>query len=119
MKTLVTISNKAINAIVVNNTTAHHANIIANRIGSEEMGFMKSLLIEVLKTKMKVGTAHFFYLKKNGEIREAWGTTSSALMKNKIKGNGYSGDEVHCVKYWDIEKGAFRSLRYENLIAVA
>ena len=119
MKTLVTISNKAINAMLVNNTTAHHANIIANRTGSEEMGMMKALMIDTLKAKMQAGTAHFFYLKKNGEIREAFGTTNHTLMRNKINGNGYSGEEVNCVKYWDCEKGAFRSLRYENLITVA
>ena len=30
-----------------------------------------------------------------------------------------SGEQVNTIKYWDIEKGAFRSLRFENLVAVA
>ena len=119
MKTMMTFTRKGVNTMVVNNTTARHANVIARRIGSIEMGVAKSLLIDVLKAKMQIGSAHFWFRKVSGEIREAWGTTTHALMQNKIKGNGYSGEEVHCVKYWDIEKGAFRCLRYENLIAVA
>ena len=119
MKTLMTISSKGINEMVVNNATARHANVIARRTGSVEMGIMKSLLIDTLKAKMQNGTAHFWFKKLNGEIREAWGTTNHNLMANKILGNGYSGEQVNTVKYWDVEKGAFRSLRYESLIAVA
>lgn len=117
MKTIMTISGNGINAMMVNNTTARHANVIAHRTGSVEMGMMKSLLIDTLKAKLQT-TAHFWFRKKDGSIREAWGTTNHTLMANKIIGNGYSGEQVNTVKYWDIEKGAFRSLRYENLIAV-
>ena len=118
MKTLVSITNTGINEMVVNNATARHANVIARRTGSVEMGMMKSLLIDVLKAKLQT-TAHFWFKKQNGEIREAWGTTNHALMSNKIIGTGYSGEEVNTVKYWDLEKGAFRSTRYENILAVA
>ena len=119
MKTLMTISNKGINTMMVNNATARHANVIMERTGSVEMGIMKSLLVDVLKAKMQSGTAHFWFKKLDGTIREAWGTTSHNLMANKINGNGYTGEQVNTVKFWDVEKGAFRSLRYENLIAVA
>lgn len=112
-------ANKGINAMVINNKTAKHAAVIASRTGSKEMGIVKSLLIDTLKAKLQAGTAHFWYMKSNGEIREAWGTTNHPLMQNKIIGTGYSGEQVNTVKYWDIEKGAFRSLRYENLLAVA
>ena len=114
-----TISSKGINEMVVNNATARHAKVIARRTGSAEMGMMKSLLIDTLKAKLQAGTAHFWFKKLNGEIREAWGTTNHVLMTNKIIGNGYTGEQVNTVKYWDVEKGAFRSLRYESLIAVA
>ena len=119
MKAIVTVNNKGLNSMVVNNTTAHHAAVIARRTGSNEMGLMKSLLIDTLKAKLQT-TAHFWYRKAStNEIREAWGTTNHPLMANKIIGTGYSGEQVNTVKYWDIEKGAFRSLRYENLLAVA
>ena len=119
MKTIMALNNMGINAMVVNNSTARHAAVIARRTGSEEMGVMKSLLIDTLKAKLQAGTAHFWFRKLNGEIREAWGTTNHTLMANKIIGTGYSGEQVNTVKYWDVEKGAFRSLRYETLLAVA
>ena len=104
--------------VIINGKTSHRANVIMSRTGSAAMGVVKSQLIDLLKVKLHNGVAHFMYQKKNGEIREAWGTTSSNLMRAKIKGNGISRDSVNCVAYWDIEKSAFRSLRFENLIAV-
>ena len=63
------------------------------------------------------GVARFLYKKHStGEVREVWGTCSGQLMKASQNGRGLSGDQVNTVKYWDVEKGAYRSLRYENLI---
>ena len=53
-----------------------------------------------------------------GSIREAWGTTSHNLIKANVNGRGIPRDYVNCVCYWDVEKGGFRSLRFENLIQV-
>lgn len=104
--------------VAVSNTTTRRANVIARRTHSVEMGVVKAQLIDVLKAKLSNGIAHFTFLKKDGNIREAWGTTSHNLMKANINGNGISRDAVNCVCYWDVEKGAFRSLRFENLIQV-
>ena len=120
MKTLVAISNEGVNTMVVSNATARHAAVIAERTGSVEMGLMKSLMINVLRAKLQSSScAHFWFRKKDGSVREAWGTTNHALMANKIIGNGYSGEEVNTIKFWDVEKGSFRSCRIESLIAVA
>ena len=116
--TILAVENGKANSMVLNGMTSRHAQVIANRTGSLEMGLMKSLLIDTLKAKLQT-TAHFWFRKVNGELREAWGTTNPSLMTNKIIGTGYSGEQVNTVKYWDIEKGAFRSLRFENLVAVA
>ena len=120
MTTITTINNyNGINTMVINNTTARHAAVIARRTGSVEMGMMKALLIDNLKIKLQSGVAHFWYKKvSTNEVREAWGTTSHKLMNDKVFGTGYTGEQVNVVKYWDVVKGAFRSLRYENLIAV-
>jgi hypothetical protein len=106
------------NAIVLSNTTMRRATVIAERTNSIEMGVIKAMQIETLKAKLQSGVAHFEYVKKNGEIREAWGTTCSNLMKAKVYGNGIKRDFVNCVVYWDVEIGDFRSLRFENLIKV-
>lgn len=39
-------------------------------------------------------------------------------MKATQNGRGLSGDQVNAIKYWDVEKGGYRSLRYENLVQV-
>ena len=102
--------------VAVNGMTAHRANVIASRTGSEAMGVIKAQMIDLLKAKLQNGVAHFIYMKKDGTIREAWGTCSGQLMKATQNGRGLSGDMVNTIKYWDVEKGGYRSLRYENLI---
>ena len=92
--------------------------MIAVRTGSAIMGVIKSQMIDLLKEKLRNGVAHFLYLKKDGTIREAWGTTASNLMRATQNGRGLSGDDVNTVKYYDIVKGGYRSLRYENLLKV-
>ena len=106
-------------SVAVNGMTAHRANVIARRTGSTAMGVIKAQMIDLLKEKLRNGVAHFLYKKQStGEIREAWGTCSGQLMKATQNGRGLSGDMVNTVKYWDCEKGGYRSLRYENLIQV-
>ena len=56
----------ALNLPVVNTKTIKHAKTIACRLGcSEGMAMAKSLLIDQLRTKMRQGTAHFWYVKMN------------------------------------------------------
>ena len=105
--------------VVVHGMTAHSANVILARTGSAAMGCVKAQMIDLLKEKLRNGVAHFIYKKQStGEIREAWGTCSGQLMKATQNGRGLSGDAVNTVKYWDVEKGGYRSLRYENLVQV-
>ncbi len=105
--------------VVVNGMTAHRANVIMARTGSAAMSVVKAQMIDLLKEKLRNGVAHFVYRKQStGEIREAWGTCSSQLMMATQNGRGLSGDMVNTIKYWDIEKGNYRSVRYENLIQV-
>ena len=104
--------------VAMNGMTAHRANVIARRTGSEAMGIIKAQMIDLLKAKLQSGVAHFLYLKKDGSLREAWGTTASNLMKATQNGRGLSGDAVNTVKYFDVEAGGYRSLRFENLVQV-
>lgn len=105
--------------VIVNGMTGHRANVIFARTGSAAMGVVKAQMIDLLKEKLRNGVAHFIYKKQSaGEIREAWGTCSSQLMKATQNGRGLSGDAVNTIKYWDLEKGGYRSLRFENLIQV-
>ena len=104
--------------VVVNSMTAHRANVIARRTGSEAMGIIKAQMIDLLKAKLQSGVAHFIYIKKDGSLREAWGTCSGNLMRATQNGRGLSGDQVNTVKYYDVMVGGYRSLRFENLVQV-
>lgn len=104
--------------VAMNGMTAHRANVIARRTGSEAMGIIKAQMIDLLKAKLQSGVAHFIYMKKDGTLREAWGTCASNLMKATQNGRGLSGDQVNTIKYYDVMAGGYRSTRYENLVQV-
>ena len=107
-----------INAIIINNSTALRATVIATRTQSNEMAVMKAMLIDTLKVKLANGIAHFIFKKKDGRYREAWGTTQSNIAKAKINGNGVSREAYKTTAYFDVECGAWRSFRWENLVQV-
>ena len=102
--------------VAVNGMTVHRANVIASRTGSEAMGVIKAQMIDLLKAKLQSGVAHFLYMKKDGSLREAWGTCAGNLMKATQNGRGLSGDAVNTIKYYDVIAGGYRSTRYENLV---
>lgn len=107
-----------VNAIVINNATANRATVIATRTESSEMGMMKAMMIDLLKTKLANGIAHFIFKKKDGSYREAWGTTQSNIANAKINGRGVSREMYATTAYFDVERGQWRSFRWENLIQV-
>ena len=92
--------------------------VIGNRTNSALMAGAKAMLVENLKNQMRSGVAHFVYMKKSGELREAFGTTSKALVERYINGNGISREHYANTAYFDVEKAAWRSFRWENIVAV-
>ena len=104
--------------VVINGMTSHRANVIASRTGCATLAVVKAQMIDLLKAKLQSGVAHFIYMKKDGTLREAWGTCASNLMKATQNGRGLSGDQVNTIKYFDVMAGGYRSLRYENLVQV-
>ena len=107
-----------VQALVLNNSTVVRATVIATRSHSEEIGVIKAMMIENLKTKLANGVAHFVYLKKDGTVREAWGTTKSELAAAKTNGRGVSRELYKTTAYYDIEQGGWRSFRWETLVQV-
>ena len=104
--------------VAMNGMTAHRANVIARRTGSAAMGVVKAQMIDLLKAKLQNGVTHFIYMKKDGSIRDAWGTCAGNLMRATQNGRGLSGDQVNTVKYFDVVAGGYRSMRFENLLQV-
>lgn len=106
------------NALVITNGTATRMAVIAARTGSELMAGAKAMMIETLKEKLRNGVAHFIFIKKNGEVREAFGTTNAAVAAKYTNGNGISREYFKTTAYFDIEKGEWRSFRWESIVNV-
>lgn len=101
-----------------NALVARHIDAITIKTGSALMGMSKALLIEEAKRQMRNGVCHFIYLKKNGEVREAYGTLDKGVLNATLKGTGTSPELWECCYYHDVIKGSARSFRWSNLIAV-
>ena len=97
---------------------------VSTKKNSAYVGIAKSLLIEEAKRQMRsTSGCRFVYLKvakpgKPQEVREAFGTLNPQLCGKHINGRGSSPENHGCTCYWDMERGGFRSFRWENLVAV-
>ena len=106
------------NVAVLNGMDAVRASVIAHRTGNSELGMVKAMMIENLKTKLMNGVAHFLFVKKDGSIREAWGTLNPSLVKAKTNGRGESRENYATTAFFSITDGGWRSFRWETLIKV-
>ena len=106
------------NALIITNTTAVRMNVIAERTQNLLVAGAKAMMIESLKDKLRNGVAHFIFSKKNGEDREAFGTTNAAVAAKYTNGNGISREYFKTTAYFDIEKGQWRSFRWESIVKV-
>ena len=106
------------NALIITDTTAVRMNVIAQRTHNLLVAGAKAMMIESLKEKLRNGVAHFIFIKKNGEIREAFGTTNAAVAAKYTNGNGISREHFKTTAYFDIEKGEWRSFRWESIVKV-
>ena len=106
------------NALIITDTTAIRMNVIAQRTQNLLVAGAKAMMIENLKEKLRNGVAHFIFIKKNGEIREAFGTTNSSVASKYTNGNGISREYFKTTAYFDIEKGEWRSFRWESIVKV-
>lgn len=106
------------NTFVITNSTAARMAVIAARTGSELIAGVKAMMIESLKKQLRNGVAHFFFVKKNGEVREAFGTTNAAVAAKYTNGNGISREYFKTTAYFDIERGEWRSFRWESIVKV-
>ena len=106
------------NALIITDTTAIRMNVIAERTQNLLMAGAKAMMIETLKEKLRNGVAHFVFIKRNGEIREAFGTTNAAVAAKYTNGNGISREYFKTTAYFDIEKGEWRSFRWESIVKV-
>ena len=106
------------NTLVITNQTATRMAVIAARTDSALIAGAKAMMIESLKEKLRNGVAHFIFIKRNGEVREAFGTTNPAIAAKYTNGNGCSRECFCTTAYFDIEAGEWRSFRWESIVKV-
>lgn len=107
-----------IQVLAISSSTVERATVIAQRTNNEEIGIIKAMMIQQLKEKLANGVAHFIFIKKDGTVREAWGTTKSELATKKINGRGESRENYYTTAWWDCENGGWKSLRWESIVKV-
>ena len=103
---------------VVAPTTILRFNDIKESVSNDTIAMAKAMMIESVKRQMRSGVAHFIFKKKDGTLREAWGTTNKSLVEKHTNGNGVTREMFSTTAYFDIEKGAWRSFRWESIVKV-
>ena len=101
--------------IVMKGSDIERANIIKERVGDNLMTGYILALGNQLRERMQHGVIEFYYHKKNGEIRRAFGTTMPSLAKAHIKTGGSSNKVI---TYWDTERSSWRCCQIHSLIKV-
>lgn len=71
-----------------------------------------------LRAALRAGATRFTFQKQDGEVREAYGTLNPALFQYEHKGSDRA-ESPTAVRYYDLEKGNWRSFRAERILKVA
>ncbi len=74
-----------------------------------------------LRERLKLNIVYFVYKKKDGEIRNARGTTNITLLNVFFGQNIMSHKEItrdELITYYDIDKLGWRCLKEDNLIEI-
>lgn len=71
-----------------------------------------------LRVALRAGATRFTFQKQDGEFREAYGTVNPSLFSYEHKGSDRA-ESPTAIKYYDLEKNAWRSFRAERILRVA
>ena len=111
MKQIAALSTNEIARYAAKNVVMNHVDMIT--------ATSKGMALEAMKKRMMRGeVVRFAYMKKDGSVREAFGTLNAALCDKHINGRGQSPENWGCSCYFDVEKGQFRSFRWQNIIDI-
>ena len=102
--------------ISMKGTDLARAGIIAERTGNSfAAGYLLAQGNE-LRKRMQISVVEFWFGKKDGSIRHAFGTTMSSLAKAHTVGGAKASVKV--IPFFDVEIGAWRSCQIQSLIKV-
>lgn len=112
-----------INAIAITNKDAERLSVIANRTNATTaleiaMAGAKMQMVHDLKERMKTSVVEFYFIKRDGSLRRAYGTTMPSLASKHINGRGIPRESVNTTPFFCVESGAWRSFRWESIVKV-
>ena len=70
------------------------------------------------KERMKTSVVEFYFVKKDGTLRHAFGTTMPSLAAKHINGRGIPRESVKTTPFFCVESGEWRSFRWESILKV-
>lgn len=73
---------------------------------------------EELRARLHEGKVHFQFLKSNGELREANGTTLLDSIPNDSHPKGERDSSSKVVVFFDLDKGEWRSVKKDTEIYI-
>lgn len=92
------------------------AGIIAERVCSPMVAGYLIAQGNELRRRMQSSVVEFWFSKKDGSIRHAFGTTMPSLAKAHTVGGAKASIKV--IPFFDVEIGAWRSCQIQSLIKV-
>ena len=95
---------------------AHRAFQLKGAVMSWSECLKQAWAVVKLKLRMKKQVVEFFYMKMNGEVRQAFGTLMSSHIDYTPNGKGKTYKD--CIKYWDEVKGEWRQFKAYNFLRV-
>lgn len=111
------------NAIAITTKDAQRLSVIATRTHATTaieiaMAGAKMQMIHELKERMKTSVVEFYFVKRDGTLRHAYGTTMPSLAAKHINGRGIPRESVKTTPFFCVESGEWRSLRWESIVKV-
>ncbi len=112
-----------INAIAITSKDAQRLSVIATRTHAStaiEIAMIgaKMQMIHDLKERMKTSVVEFYFIKRDGTLRHAYGTTMPSLAAKHINGRGIPRESVKTTPFFCVESGEWRSFRWESIVKV-
>ena len=100
--------------IAINSTDIIKAAIINDRVGDTfATGY---LLGNELRKRMQTSVVEFYFTKKDGTIRRAFGTTMKSLAQKHTVGGRPSSIKV--ITFFDVEKSEWRACQINSILKV-
>ena len=112
-----------INAIAITSKDAERLSIITTRTNATiaveiAMAGAKMQMVHDLKERMKTSVVEFYFIKRDGTLRHAYGATMPSLAAKHINGRGIPRESVKTTPFFCVESGQWKSFRWESIVKV-